>query len=91
MSLAVDFESEAPELEMLALEVELFAPEAEFAVGVAQLWLKVVGNAVSLQPVEVEQTVEVEPAGIGPLCPLKVVAGIASAGFPSQLDWPLAK
>ena len=79
MSLAVDFE-------MLALEVELFAPAAELAVAVAQFWVKAVGNAV-----EVGQTAEAEPAGIGPWCPLKAVEGIASVGFRSQLDWPLVK
>jgi len=78
MSLAADFE-------MLALEVELFAPAAEFAVVVAQFWVKAVGNAGSLQAVEVEQTAETEPAGIGPWCPLKAVEGIASVGFRSQL------
>ena len=62
MSLAADFESQAPELETVALE--LFAPGVEFAVVVAQ---------VSLQVVEVEQTVETEPAGFGLLCPLMVV------------------
>ena len=76
---------------MLALEVELFAPVAEFAVVVAQFWLKVVRNAASLQAVEIEQTVETEPVGIEPWCPLKAVEGIASAGFRSQLDPPLAK
>ena len=79
MSLAADFESEAPELETVALEVELFAPGAEFAVVVAQF---------SLQAVEVEQTVE---TGFGLLYPLKAVEEIASVGLPSQLDWPLAK
>ena len=79
MSLAADFE-------MLALEVELFAPAAELAVAVAQFWVKAVGNAV-----EVGQTAEAEPAGIGPWCPLKAVEGIASVGFRSQLDWPLVK
>ena len=71
---------------MLALEVELFAPAAELAVAVAQFWVKAVGNAV-----EVGQTAEAEPAGIGPWCPLKAVEGIASVGFRSQLDWPLVK
>ena len=83
MSLAADFE-------MLALEVELFAPAAELAVAVAQFWVKAVGNAASLQAVEVEQTAETEPAVIGLWCPLKAVEGIASAGFRSQLDRPLA-
>ena len=76
MSLAADFESQAPELETVALEVELFAPGAEFAVVVAQF---------SLQAVQVEQTVETEPAGIGLLCPLMVAEGIASAGIQSEL------
>lgn len=65
---------------MLALEVELFAPAAELAVAVAQFWVKAVGNAV-----EVGQTAEAEPAGIGPWCPLKALEGIASVGFRSQL------
>ena len=76
---------------MLALEVELLAPAAELAVAVTQFWVKAVGIAGSLQAVEVEQTVETEPAGIGPWCPLKAVEGIASVGFRSQLDWPLVK
>ena len=53
--------------------------------------MKAVGNAGSLQAVEVEQTAETEPAGIAPWCPLKAVEGIASVGFRSQLDWPLVK
>jgi len=42
MSLAADFESQTPVVEMLALEVVLFAPEAEFVAEVAQFLLQVV-------------------------------------------------
>ena len=86
MSLAADFDSQALELELV--EVELVAPAVEFAVVVAQICPEVAGKAASLQPVEVEQTVE---TGFGLLYPLKAVEGIASVGLPSQLDWPLAK
>ena len=78
-------ESQAPGVEILALEVELFSPEAELVVEVAQILLQVVGNSGSLQTVEVEQTVETAPAVIGPLHPLKVGEGIASEGLQSQL------
>jgi len=91
MSLAADFESQTPVVEMLAPEVVLFAPEAEFVVEVAQFSLQVVAKADSLQAVEVEQTVEIEPAGIGLLHPLKVGEGISLVGLQSRLDRPLAK
>ena len=38
-------ESQAPGVEILALEVEFFAPEAELVVEVAQFSLQVVGNS----------------------------------------------
>ena len=88
MSLAAGFDSQAPALELELVEVELIAPAAEFAVVVAQICPEVAGKAASLQPVEVEQTVE---TGFGLLYPLKAVEEIASVGLPSQLDWPLAK
>ena len=85
MSLAADFESQTPVVEMLAPEVVLFAPEAEFVVEVAQLSTQAVGKAGSFQ------AVEVEPAGIGLLHPLKVGEGISLVGLQSRLDRPLAK
>ena len=86
MSFAADFESQTPVVEMLALEVVLFAPEAEFVAEVAQFLTQVVGKADLLQAVEVEQL-----AGIGLLHPLKVGEGISLVGLQSRLDRPLAK